>query len=52
MSSTVKLWETDAFHTLLGVQDGPSPMEKGVGVSGQITYAFTPGPSHPTRRNV
>ena len=33
--------ETDTLHTLVGVQDGSSPMEKGVGISGQITYAFT-----------
>ena len=33
--------ETDTLHTLVGVQDGPSPMEKGVEISGQITYAFT-----------
>ena len=29
--------ETDTSHTLAGVQDGPSPMEKGVGISGQNT---------------
>ena len=52
MSSTAKLWETDAFHTLLGVQDGPSPMEKGVGISSQTIYVFTLGPSHPTPRNL
>ena len=44
--------ETDTSHTLAGVQDGPSPMEKGVGISSQITYAFTPGHSHPTSRNL
>ena len=33
--------DTDTLHTLVGVQDGSSPMEKGVGISGQITYAFT-----------
>ena len=27
--------ETDTSHTLAGVQDGPSPMEKGVGISSQ-----------------
>ena len=25
----------DISHTLVGEQDGPSPMEKGVGISGQ-----------------
>ena len=34
-------------HTLVGVQDGPFPMDMGMGISGQITYVFTPGPSHP-----
>ena len=33
--------ETDTSHILVGVQDGPSPIEKGVGISGQITYVFT-----------
>ena len=27
----------DMSHTLVGEQDGPSPMEKGVGISGQTT---------------
>ena len=44
--------ETDTSHTLVGVQDGPPPTEKGVGISGQTTYVFTPGPSHPTHRNL
>ena len=52
MSSSAKLWESDTSHTLVGVQNGPSPTEKGVGISGQTTYVFTPGPSHPTRRNL
>ena len=39
-------------HTLVEVQDGPPPTEKGVGISGQTTYVFTPGPSHPTHRNL
>ena len=52
MSSTAKLWETDTPHTLVGVQDGPSPTEKDVGISGQITYVFTFGSSHPTTRNL
>ena len=30
----------DISHTLVGEQDGPSPMEKGVGISRQITYAL------------
>ena len=34
---TAKLWETDISHTLVGEQDGPSPMKKGVGISGQTT---------------
>lgn len=29
---------TDTSHILAGAQDGPSPMEKGVGISGQTTY--------------
>ena len=32
--------ETDTSHTLAGVQDGPSPMEKGVGITRQITYSL------------
>ena len=52
MSSTAKLWETDTSHTLVGVQDGPSPPEKGVGISGQTMCAFSLGPSHPTSRNL
>ena len=52
MSSSAKLWETDISHTLIGVQDGLSPIEKGVGISGQTTYVFTLGPSHPTHRNL
>ena len=39
-------------HTLVGVQDGPPPTEKGVGISGQTTYVFTLGLSHPTSRNL
>ena len=35
MSSTAKPWETDTSHTLIGVQDGPSPTEKGGEISGQ-----------------
>ena len=31
----------DISHTLVGEQDGPSPMEKGVGISGQTTEVFT-----------
>ena len=52
MSSSAKLWETDTSHTLLRMQDGLSPMEKSVGITGQITYAFTPGLRHPTPRNL
>ena len=52
MPSTAKLWESEISHTLVGVQDGPSSMDMGMGISGQITYVFTPGPSHPTRRNL
>ena len=33
------------------MQDGPST-EKGVGISSQITYVFTLGPSPPTSRNL
>ena len=42
--------ETDTSHILAGVQDGPSPMEKGVGISSQITSVFTLGPCHPMPR--
>ena len=52
MSSSAKLWETDTSHTLIGVQDGTSPTKKGVGKSGQTTYVFTPGPSHPTQESM
>ena len=44
--------ETDTSHTLVEVQHNPSPTEKGVGISGQTTYAFTPGPSHSTPKNL
>ena len=52
MPSTAKLWESDISHTLVGVQDGPFPMDMGMGISGQITYVFTPGPSHPTQESM
>lgn len=51
MPSTAKLWETDTSHTLVAVQDGPSPLEKGAGISGQTMCAFSLEPSHPTSRN-
>lgn len=37
--STAKLWETDTSHTLVEVQDGPSPME-GVGISGHTMCIY------------
>ena len=34
------------------MQDGPSPMEKDVGISSETMCAFTFGPSHSTPRNL
>ena len=44
--------KTDTSHTLVEVQDGPSPMERSVGISGQTMCAFIFGPSHPTPKNL
>ena len=42
--------DRDLGVALIGVQDGLSPIEKGVGISSQITYVFTLGPCHPMPR--
>ena len=44
--------KTDTSPTLVEVQDGPSPMERSVGISGQTMCAFTLGPSHPAPKNL
>ena len=42
----------DTSHALAGVQDGPSPLEKDVGISSETMCAFTFGPRHSTPRNL
>ena len=44
--------KTDTFHTVVEVQDGPSPMERSMGISGQTMCAFIFGPSHHTPKNL